>query len=367
MANQPIGPNRGPLSGLRVVEMSSIGPGPHCAMLLADLGAEVLRFERPTGSDFPNPVLDRGRHIVTVNLKDADDVALCRRTVEKADVLIEGYRPGVMERLGLGPDVLCSTNLRLIYARLTGWGQTGPEAPRVGHDLNYIALAGALNFVAPASGLPYPPANLIGDYGGGSMFAAFGIMAALFERQRSGLGQVIDAAIVDGTASMVSVLAGFVAAGSVSLEPGCNVMTGAAPFYRCYRCADGRDITIAALESRFYREVLARIGAPMEYLADQHDAHKWPERSAILADIFAKRTQAEWTAVFEGADACFAPVLSTQEAAENAHMAARAAFVERDGVLHAAPAPRFSRTPGEIAPSADGGALLAHWGVSKDA
>jgi alpha-methylacyl-CoA racemase len=353
----------GPLVGLRVMEMSGLGPGPHCAMLLANLGADVIRFERPEGGDFPNPVLDRGRATVSVDLKNPADVALCRRAAAQADVLIEGYRPGVMERLGLGPDPLMADNPRLVYARLTGWGQNGPMAPRVGHDLNYIALAGALHHFTPGTELPNPPLNLVGDYGGGSLYAAFGIMAALWERTHSGQGQVIDAAIVDGTASMMAVIAGFSAAGSVQLEAGRNVMSGAAPFYRTYRCADGLDITIAALEPRFYREVLRRIGAPAEYLHDQFQAEGWPARCDALAAIFVQKTRDEWCQIFDGADACFAPVLSVHEASRNAHLRSRGTYLEHDGVLHAAPAPRFSRTPGAI-PSAESGAEpLQRWGL----
>lgn len=354
---------QGPLVGLRVVEIAGLGPGPHCAMLLADLGAEVLRFERAEGNEFPNPVLDRGRHVVPVNLKDPADVARCRAAVAKADVLIEGFRPGVMERLGLGPDQLCADNPRLVYARLTGWGQDGPLAARVGHDINYIALAGALGHCRADHSLPVPPLNLVGDYGGGSLFAAFGIMAALWERQRSGRGQVIDAAIVDGTAAMMAVIAGFASAGSLSLEPSRNMLGGAAPFYRCYTCADGREVAVGALEPRFYRELLRAIEAPESYLETQYEVSEWPSRAQEFARIFARKTRDEWCATFAGIDACFAPVLSISDAAQNEHLKARGTYVEVDGVVHPAPAPRFSRTPGAPRESLAGEELLGRWGV----
>ncbi len=364
MTNVGIGQHpTGPLVGLRVVEFAGLGPAPHCAMLLADLGAQVLRFERPEGNEFPNPVLDRGRHGLSANLKDAADVARCRAAVALADVVIEGFRPGVMERLGLGPDVLCADNPRLVYARLTGWGQAGPLAPRVGHDLNYIALAGALAHFRAVGSRPVPPLNLVGDYGGGSLFAAFGIMAALWERQRSGRGQVIDAAIVDGTASMMSVAAGFTAAGSLSLDPGRNMLGGDAPFYRCYTCADGREVAVGALEPRFYREVLRAIGAPDSYHATQYDVAEWESRGREFAGIFAQKTRDEWCRIFAGVDACFAPVLAITETAQNDHLSARGTYVEIDGVAHAAPAPRFSRTPGAARASVEGEELLRRWGA----
>lgn len=354
---------RGPLIGLRVVEFAGLGPGPHCAMLLADLGAEVLRFERPEGNEFPNPVLDRGRLTVTADLKSAADVARCRAACARADVLIEGFRPGVMERLGLGPELLCADNPRLVYARLTGWGQDGPMAPRVGHDLNYIALAGALNHFRSAGALPVPPLNLVGDYGGGSLFAAFGIMAALWERQGSGRGQVIDAAIVDGTAAMMSIAAGFAAAGSLSLDPRRNALGGAAPFYRCYTCADGREVTIGSLEPRFYREVLRVLGLPESYLASQYDASEWEQRGQEFARIFVQKTREEWCRLFAGVDACFAPVLAVSETVRDEHLSARGTYTEIDGVPHGAPAPRFSRTPGAARASLDGSDVLRRWGV----
>ena len=346
-----------------MIELVSLGPGPHCAMLLADLGAEVLRIERPGGNGFPNPVIDRGRHVVTADLKSESGRALCRNAAAKADVLLEGYRPGVMERLGLGPTELLADNPRLVYARLTGWGQTGPLAARAGHDINYIAVAGALAHCRPVDGLPVPPLNLVGDYGAGSVFTAFGIMAALWERERSGKGQVVDAAIVDGTASLMALFSGSLAQGALSLDPRRNLLGGAAPFYRCYRCADGREISVGALEPAFYRELIERTGAPVAYLDGQHDTRNWPERARIFAEIFATKTRDEWCKVFVGCDACVAPVLTLEESWRNEHLNARGTYIERDGVAHCAAAPRFSRTPGAIQDGGTAEELLRRWGV----
>lgn len=365
MSHQPPANGNGPLTGLRVLEFVGLGPGPHCAMLLADLGAEVIRFDRPGGNGYPNPVMDRGRDVVAVDLKVESDRAVCLRAAGKADVLIEGFRPGVMERLGLGPTELLRENPRLVYARLTGWGQDGPLAQRAGHDINYIALAGALAHVRAPDGLPVPPLNLVGDYGAGSMLAAFGIMAALWERERSGRGQVIDAAIVDGTATLMSLFSGLAARGAYSLEPKHNVLGGAAPFYRCYRCADGAEVSVGALEPDFYRELIARTGAPEGYLKGQYDTANWEERSRGLAQIFERRTQQEWCVVFEGSDACFAPVRTLDESYRDGHLQARGTYVEHDGASHCAPVPRFSRTPGAIRPSGDGTQRLQSWGVLK--
>jgi len=365
MNQQGAAGQHGPLAGLRVVEFVGLGPGPHCAMLLSDLGADVVRFERPGGNGHPNAVIDRGRHVVTVDLKEEPDRALCRRTAAKADVLIEGYRPGVMERLGLGPTELLRDNPRLVYARITGWGQDGPLAPRAGHDINYIAVAGALAHIRPIDGMPAPPLNLVGDYGGGSMFAAFGIMAALWERERSGRGQVIDSAIVDGTAALMALFSGSIPRGDLPLDPRRSLLGGAAPFYRCYRCADDRVISVGALEPQFYGDLIRRSGAPDEYLERQYDVDNWAERSRGLAEIFARKTRDEWCRIFEGADACIAPVLTLEESFQDEHLRARETYQVRDGVLHCAPAPRFSRTPGAIRPSREGSAMLRSWGVEQ--
>lgn len=351
----------GPLVGLRVVEFASIGPGPHCGMLLSDLGAEVLRIDREGGNGWPNPVVDRGRASVTIDIRTDEGRAFCFDVCDHADVLIEGYRPGVMERLGLGPDVLLHRNPRLVYGRMTGWGQEGPLAKVAGHDINYVALTGALAAIGRPGEPAVPPLNLVGDFGGGSMFLAFGIMAALFERERSGRGQVVDAAIVDGVTSMMTMFAGLVPSGRISVDRDRNLLGGAAPFYRCYICADGREISVGPLEPHFYREFIERIGAPDALKADQYDEANWQERTGLLAQLFATRTAAEWCALLEGTEACFAPVVPLEEAPDHPHMKARAAYVEHGGMLQAAPAPRFSRTGGAIQDARDGRELLARW------
>jgi alpha-methylacyl-CoA racemase len=356
--------SRGPLTGLRVLEFASIGPGPHCAMLLSDLGAEVVRLDRAGGNGWPNPIMDRGRAAIEIDLKSEAGRKLCLATAASCDVVIEGFRPGVMERLGLGPEVLVALNPRLIYGRMTGWGQTGPLAKTAGHDVNYIALTGALAAMGKPGEPATPPLNLVGDFGGGSMFLAFGIMAALWERERSGKGQVVDAAILDGVASMMTMFAGLTPASKFSTQRGHNMLGGAAPFYRCYTCADGLDVAIGPLEPHFYSELLTRIGAPKELLDHQQNAADWDRQSDVLAAIFATKTRSEWCEMFDGTDACLTPVLSLAEAAGHAQMQARQTYVEHNGLLQAAPAPRFSRTPGTISETTDGAAMLARWGLS---
>ncbi|MCJ0973082.1 CoA transferase [Pseudomonas sp. PS1] len=344
---------QGPLVGLRVLEFASIGPGPHCAMLLADLGADVLRIERKGGNGWPNPVVDRGRKRLTLDIRTEAGRERCLTLAEGADVLIEGFRPGVMERLGLGPEILHARNPRLVYGRMTGWGQTGPLARSAGHDINYLALTGALAAIGGRDGPPLPPLNLVGDFGGGSLYLAFGIMAALWERERSGLGQVIDAAIVDGVSSMMSFFAGLLPSGAISLQRDRNLLAGAAPHYRCYTCADGRDIAIGPLEPQFLSELAQRIQARDNLLQDVRDPDRWAAQGEHLAALFASRTQADWCELLEGTDACFAPVLTLEEAAQHPHMQARGVYRDIDGALHAAPAPRFSRTPGAIRDSVE--------------
>lgn len=353
----------GPLAGLRILEFVSIGPGPHCAMLLADLGAEVVRIDRPEGNGWANPIVDRGRHAVTIDLRTDGGRNLCLDAAGTADVVIEGLRPGVMERLGLGPETMMERNPRLVYARMTGWGQTGPLAQTAGHDINFIALTGALAAIGPATGSSVPPLNLVGDFGGGSMFLAFGIMAALWERARSGKGQVIDCAIVDGVASMMTMFAGLIPSGAISIDRGRSLLGGAAPFYRCFTCADGAEIAVGALEAKFYRELLDRIGAPKELCDGQYETSHWAERSTLLAALFATKSRSQWCELLEGTDACFAPVLSLAESQQNSHLKARETYVEVNGIVQAAPAPRFSRTPGGINPSGSGEELLRSWGV----
>ncbi|MCZ8137543.1 MAG: CaiB/BaiF CoA-transferase family protein [Porphyrobacter sp.] len=358
--NQP----SGPLTGLKVIEFSGIGPGPHVAMLLADLGAEVVRIDRP-GAVVSNPVVERARHRVGIDLKSEEGKAFCREAAAKADVLIEGFRPGVMERLGLGPDELLALNPGLVYARMTGWGQNGPLAHAAGHDINYIAITGALSAVGKAGETATPPQNLVGDFGGGSMYCAFGIMAALYERQRSGKGQVVDAAIVDGATSLMSFFFGVRGRPFITTERGKGMLGGAAHFYRCFKCADGKEVSLGAIESQFYAELIAKAGAPEELAQGQMNPANWDDYADKLAALFATKTQAEWCELLEGSDACFAPVLELDEAREHPHMKARAAYVEHEGEWHTAPAPRFSRTPGAVRSSADDGAdVVARWATS---
>jgi alpha-methylacyl-CoA racemase len=353
---------QGPLSGLRVLEFAGIGPGPHVAMLLANLGAEVLRIQRPGGNGYPNPIVDSAVSSLTLDIRTDAGRERCLAIAEQVDVLIEGNRPGVMERLGLGPDVLLQRNPRLIYGRMTGWGQTGPLAHSAGHDINYIALTGALAAMGRAGEPAQPPLNLVGDFGGGSMLLAFGITAALWERQRSGKGQVIDAAIVDGVAALMTFFAGLAPSGAISLERDKNMLGGAAPFYRCYLCADGKEIAVGAIEPKFYAELLDRIAADDSLRTEQRDTAGWPERSEQLAAIFAKKTRAQWCALLEGTDACFAPVLTLEQSAEHPHMQQREVYVAQGGYQHAAAAPRFSRTPGAIEPAPSADELLSRWG-----
>ena len=355
---------RGPLSGLRILELASIGPGPYCAMLLSDLGAEVVRIDRAGGNGWPNPILDRGRAVLEGDIRSEEGRSLCLNASDKADVIIEGFRPGVMERLGLGPAVLLERNPRLIYGRMTGWGQEGPLAKVAGHDINYIALTGALAAIGLKDRPPVPPLNLVGDFGGGALFLALGIVAALWERDKSGLGQVVDAAIVDGVASMMAMFNGLPPAPGTSVERGQNVLSGAAPFYRCYTCADGKDVAVGPLEPHFYAILLERMGAPSDLGRAQNDSKQWETQAADLAALFATKSRADWCALLEGTDACFAPVLTLDEAPLHPQICARGTFIERDGLVHPAPAPRFSRTPASIGDSGDGRRILETWGIS---
>jgi alpha-methylacyl-CoA racemase len=351
----------GPLAGLRVVEFLGIGPGPHAAMLLSDLGAEVLRIERHGGNGWPNAVADRGRATLAIDVRSDEGSGRCLDILDHADVLIEGFRPGTMERLGLGPEAIHARNPGLVYGRITGWGQTGPLAKAAGHDINYIALTGALAAIGKPGEPATPPLNLVGDFGGGSMLLAFGIMAALFERQRSGKGQVVDAAMVDGVTSLMGFFVGMTVNGRLTMEREANLLGGAAPFYRCYICADGKEIAVGAIEPQFYAELVERIGAPREFLAVQHDRARWPAQSETFAAIFASQPAAHWCALLEGTDACFAPVLPLAEAAAHPHMAARGVHISRDGLDQTAPVPRFSRTPGAVQEQGDADAMIARW------
>jgi alpha-methylacyl-CoA racemase len=345
----------GPLRELRVIELASIGPGPMCAMLLADQGADVVRIDRtePSGLGVALPpkfdVNSRSRRSVALDLKQPAGLQAALRLIDRADVLIEGWRPGVAERIGVGPAVCLERNPRLVYGRMTGFGQTGPLAQAAGHDLNYVALTGALHAIGPRGGRPLPPLNLVGDYGGGALYLAFGLMAALFERQASGRGQVVDAAMVDGAASLASIFFGLHAAGQWDGGRGENLLDGGAPFYDTYECADGRYVSIAALEPKFFAELARRIGLPERFVARQYDRRLWPELREAIAALIRGKARDQWCAQLEGTDACFAPVLAFGEAPRHAHAAARAAFAEVDGVRQPAPAPRFGRS-GSAAP-----------------
>ena len=345
----------GPLAGIRVVEIAGIGPGPFAAMLLSDLGADVVRIDRaghvpPAGAQLQpgRDVLGRGRRSVGIDLKNPAGVEVALRLAECADVLLEGFRPGVAERLGIGPDSALACNPRLVYGRMTGWGQEGPLASRAGHDLDYIAVAGALHPIGPSDRPPPVPLNFVGDFGGGGMLLAFGIACALVERATSGRGQVVDAAMVDGAAIQTAMFHGMLAMGMWTQQREANLLDGAAPFYRCYACADGGFVAVGALEPQFYAELLARLDLEPERWP-QHDHDQWPAQSEALATIFAQKTRDEWAAAFEGSDACVAPVLALDEAPAHPHLVARATFTESHGIAQPAPAPRFSRTPGAIA------------------
>ncbi len=352
---------RGPLSSTRILEFSSIGPGPHATMLLADLGAEVLRIERAGGNGWPNPILDRGRHTVEINIRSREGRDRVLALIDRADVLIEGYRPGVMERLGLGPDEALARNPRLIYGRMTGWGQTGPLSQTAGHDINYIAVTGALAAIVDGDGRPIPPLSLVGDFGGGSLYLALGVVSALFERTRSGRGQVIDAAIVDGVASLMAIFYGLATTGQMSLGSQDGILTGAAPFYRSYKCKDGRYVAVGPIEAKFYEELLDLIEAPADMREGQYDARDWRRRSEVMEAIFLERTQAQWCEVLEKTDACFAPVLTWDEAPDHPHMAARGIYRDIDGFMHPMPAPRLSRTPSKVGPGGNGEELERRW------
>ena len=341
----------GPLNGLRVIEFASIGPVPLAGMLLSDLGADLVRIDRlePSGlgvaQDKRFDVNARGRRSVALDLKSPAGRDAALRLLDGADVLIEGLRPGVIEKLGLGPADCHARNPRLVIGRMTGFGQTGPLAAAAGHDLNYIALSGALHAIGPAGGKPLPPLNLVGDYGGGALYLAFGVMAAVFERAHSGRGQVVDAAMVDGATSLTSIFYGLHAAGHWTGPRGGNLLDGGAPFYDTYETADVRYISLAALEPKFFAQLAAALDLPQRFVQRQYDRKLWPEmRSAIEAAVRGK-TRDEWCAVLEGSDACFAPVLSFDEAPAHAHAVQRGAFVTLDGVVQPAPAPRFDRTP----------------------
>lgn len=364
----------GPLAGLKIVEFAGIGPAPMAAMLLSDLGADIIVIDRlePSGLGIARPtrfdVTRRGRRSVALDLKRPEGIACALALVAKADALIEGFRPGTMERLGLGPEICLERNSRLVYGRVTGWGQSGPLAPAAGHDLNYIALSGALSAIGRAGQAPSVPLNLIGDYGGGAMLLGFGIVCALLAARQSGEGQVVDTAMAEGSATLMASLFGLAAAGLHGPERGTNLLDSGAPHYETYACADGEWIAIAPIEKKFRDELLRRIGFDPEQFPDVDDRASWPQARGLLGRRFAERSRSEWCALLEGTDACFAPVLSLSEAPEHVHAKARRSFIAIDGVLQPAPQPRFSRTPAPTptaarAPGEGGRAILGEWGL----
>ncbi len=345
----------GPLKGLKVIEFGGIGPGPFCAMMLADMGADVIRLDRKAdkGKDRGEPafltsgrrsVLHRGRRSLAVDLKSAQDRDKVLALIDGADALIEGYRPGVMERLGLGPAVLLQRNPRLVFGRMTGWGQDGPLAPAAGHDINYIALSGALATIGRKVGGPIAPAAMIGDLGGGGMMLAFGIMCAIFEARSSGRGQVVDAAVLDGAALLSAIVCELRGIGHWKDEREANLLDGGSHFYDTYECADGRWISVGALEPQFYALMLAKLGISDPEFQRQRDPAAWPSLKAKVAAIFRSQPSAHWCTLLEGSDVCFGPVLTTHEAARHPHNVARSTFFENEGVVQPSPAPRFSRT-----------------------
>jgi alpha-methylacyl-CoA racemase len=367
----------GPLNGIKIIELAGIGPGPFCAMMLADMGADVVRVDRAQavmGGDPNSPpadVLNRGRRSIGLDLKHPDGVETLLTLVERADALVEGFRPGVCERLGFGPDICLERNPRLVFGRMTGWGQDGPYAQMAGHDINYIALAGALEPIGRAGERPLPPLNLVGDFGGGGMLLAFGLACALVEAQRSGVGQVVDAAMVDGSAVLMTMFHAFRAMGIWEDQRGSNLLDTGAYFYDTYETSDGKFVSIGALERQFYETLIDKLGLDDADLPRQHDKTQWPPMKERFAQIFRTKTRDEWCALLEGTDACFAPVLSMAEAPRHPHNVQRGTFTERNGVVQPSPAPRFSRTPGEIQrppafPGQHTDEVLAEWGLDTE-
>ncbi|MEL7545940.1 MAG: CaiB/BaiF CoA-transferase family protein [Pseudomonadota bacterium] len=362
----------GPLKGIKIVEFAGIGPGPFCGMLLSDLGANVIRIDRK-GSERPgrsDDVMSRGRRSIALNLKDPDDVETALKLLEKADGLIEGFRPGVMERLGLGPETVLARSPKLVFGRMTGWGQFGALSHSAGHDLNYIAITGALYAMGDGDGKPRPPLNLIGDYGGGAMYLAFGLLAGIINVQNGGKGQVIDCAMSDGAASLATMFYGMKAMGVWTTDREANLLDGGAHFYDTYECRDGNWVAIGSIEPQFYAELVEKAELTDEDFKHQMDRNKWPSLKDKLTGVFKSKTRDEWCAIMEGTDICFAPVLSMDEAPNYRHNVDRQTFVEVDGVVQPAPAPRFSNTPGEIAgPPAGVGehseSILAEWGIGS--
>jgi len=367
-----LGRGTGPLRGVKVVEIAGIGPGPHACMILADLGADVIRVERPGGqllAGGPHNLLNRGRPSVALDLKDPAAIATVLTLVEGADLLVEGMRPGVAERLRLGPDDCRAVNPRLVYGRMTGWGQDGPLAQSAGHDMNYISVAGALYGLGQDKSRPHFPTNLVGDFGGGSTYLVIGLLAALLEARVSGEGQVVDAAIVDGTAHLNTMTAAFLATGTYTEERAANLLDGGAPYYDIYETSDGRHMSVGALEPQFYDLFVELLGIK-DTAPDRYDPECTDELRKVIAERFATRTQAEWAELFEGTDACVAAIIPISEAKDHPHLKAREVYVEHDGLLQPAPAPRFSRTESSLTsgPSAQAGAdtreALTAWGIA---
>jgi alpha-methylacyl-CoA racemase len=362
----------GPLSGFRIVELAGIGPGPFCGMMLSDMGAEVIRIDRlGAAGGRTQDVLARNRRSVAVDLKQPAGVETVLRLVETADALFEGFRPGVTERLGLGPDDCMARNPRLVYGRMTGWGQEGPMAQAAGHDINYIGLAGALHAIGRPGEKPVPPLNLVGDFGGGGMLLAFGLVCGMLEAQKSGKGQVVDAAMVDGAASLMAMFFTMAAGGMFKDQRGTNLLDGGAHFYDTYETSDGKHICIGSIEPQFYALLVEKAGLDKERFAPQMDAARWPDLKAELTTVFKRKTRDEWCAIMEGTDVCFAPVLSIFEAPDHPHSKARSAFVELDGVVQPAPAPRFSRTAPAVShpsprPGQDSEAVLRESGFTSE-
>lgn len=362
---------QGPLKGIKVVEFAGLGPAPFCGMLLSDLGADVIRIDRrDTRPAVPHQVTQRGRRSVALNLKDPRATELCLDLMSKAEIVFEGFRPGVMERLGLGPDVAMARNPKLVYGRMTGWGQTGPLAQAAGHDINYIAITGALHAIGTKE-RPVPPLNLIGDFGGGSLYLALGLLSAVIHARATGKGQVVDAAMVDGAASLMSYFYGFRAEGVHTAERGANRLDGGAHFYDVYKCKDGKWIALGSIEPQFYALLREKAGLTDPAFDAQMDRKRWPELKAKIEAVFATKTRDEWCAIMESTDVCFAPVLEIDEAPRHPHNVERRAFVEVAGVIQPAPAPRFSETPGAVQgpPPGIGAhniACLQDWGFARE-
>ncbi len=363
----------GPLSGIRIIELAGIGPGPFAGMLLADMGAEVISVEKATSKQAkPQPDCSRrGKRSIALNLKSPAGIEALLQLVEQADVLFEGFRPGVTERLGIGPDVCLARNPRLVYGRMTGWGQTGPLAQAAGHDINYISLTGVLSAIGRSGERPVPPLNLVGDFGGGGMFLVVGILAALLETRRSGKGQVIDAAMTDGSALLMSMMHSMQAMGAWKMQRGTNMLDTGAHFYEVYETADGKYVSIGSIEPQFYRLLMDKAELDPAVFGLQMNVPQWPQLKEKLAEVFRQKTQAQWCELMEGSDVCFAPVLDFQEAPGHPHNAARQTYIELDGMMQPAPAPRFSRTPSAVAfgaraMGADTREVLADWGFSAE-